>query len=114
MGFLRFYDIYLLFIVGIKILFIVSALGFFYYSHFAKTPNTLAKSTQFQTWKERTEFVFILSMTILLMYLFYPRREPTEIDRESRILLFIYGCILLINIVKKVHTYLVTNKLISF
>jgi len=113
MNFLSFYDTYLIFIVGIKILFLVSALGFFFYSHFSKSPSSIAKSSQFEIWKERTEFVLILSMTILLLYLFYPRKIPVPINRETNLLLFIFGIILLINIIKKVHTYLVNNKLIS-
>ena len=113
MNFLSYYDTYLIFIIIIKVLFLLSALGYFYYSYFSKSPN-VTKSLQFQIWKERTEFVFILSMTILLLYLFYPRKIPVPINRETNILLFIFGIILLINIIKKVHTYLVNNKLISF
>ena len=114
MNFLSFYDTYLIFIIGIKILFLVSAFGFFYYSHFSKTPASKAKTSQFEIWKERTEFVFISSMTLLLLYLFFPRKIPIPINRETNLLLFIFGCILLINIMKKIHTYLVNNKLISF
>lgn len=114
MNFLSFYDTYLIFIVGIKILFLVSAFGFFYYSHFSKSPVSISKTSQFEIWKERTEDVFITSMTILLLYLFFPRKIPIVINRETNLLLFIFGCILLINIIKKIHTYLVKNKLISF
>ena len=101
MNYLSYYDTYLIFIVGVKILFLLSALGYFYYSHFSKSPVTAAKTLQFQLWKERTESIFILSMTILLLYLFYPRKIPIVTNRETNLLLFIFGCILLIDIVKK-------------
>ena len=105
MNFLSFYDTYLIFIIGIKILFLVSALGFFFYSHFSKTPSNIAKSSQFEIWKQRTEFIFILSMTILLLYLFFPRTIPIPINHETNLLLFIFACILLINIIKKIYTF---------
>jgi|Laugresubdmm15sn_1035100.scaffolds.fasta_scaffold00015_60 hypothetical protein len=103
MNFLSYYDTYLIFIIGIKILFLISALGLFYYSHFSNSSSSLAKSLQFELWKERTEFIFILSMTILLLYLFYPRKTPITINRETNLLLFIYGCILIVELIKKAY-----------
>ena len=103
MNFLSYYDTYLIFIISIKILFLISAVELFYYSHFSKSSDSLAKSAQFELWKQRTEFVFILSMTILLLYLFYPRKIPIAINRETNLLLFIYGCILLVELIKKAY-----------
>jgi hypothetical protein len=42
-------------------------------------------------------------MTILLLYLFYPRKIPIAINRETNLLLFIYGCILLVELIKKAY-----------
>ncbi len=47
-------------------------------------------------YKDQLEVVFVISMSILLLYLFYPRHiNPPEIDTQSRLLLFLYGIIIL-------------------
>ena len=99
MNFLSYYDSYLIFIIIIKLLFLFSAAEFFYFSYFSKSP---AKALQFEIWKQRTEDIFIISMTILLLYLFYPRKVPILINRETNLLLFIFGCILSTDIIKKI------------
>jgi len=93
-----YYDFYLIFIIIIKVLFLVTMIGSFYYSHISNSTNALNKNIQFHFWKERTEFVFLLSMSILLLYLFFPwRKKPIYIDKETHLLLFIFACILIIN-----------------
>jgi len=48
-------------------------------------------------WKERFEFVFVLLMAILLIYLFNPRKERmVMIDGETKILFYLFGFVLLI------------------
>ena len=48
-------------------------------------------------WKERFEFIFIALMSILLIYLFNPRSNKNiTIDRETKILLYLFGFILLL------------------
>ncbi len=48
-------------------------------------------------WKERFEFIFIAAMSILLIYLFNPRSNKNIVlDKETKILLFLFGFILLI------------------
>lgn len=45
-------------------------------------------------WKNRVEFIFTMLMSIVLIYLFYPRRKTQpNIDGHVRILLFLYGII---------------------
>ena len=101
MNFLSYYDTYLIFIIAIKILFLISAVEFFYFSYFSKSP---ALALQFEKWKEFTENIFITSMTILLLYLFYPRKSPIYINQETNLLLFVFGCILMIDIIKKAYS----------
>ena len=49
-------------------------------------------------WKEQVEFVFVIMMSLLLIYLFNPRTDRyLTIDRETRVLFFIFGFILMIN-----------------
>jgi hypothetical protein len=48
-------------------------------------------------WKERFEFIFILLMATLLIYLFSPGKERTVmIDGETKVLLYLFGVVLLI------------------
>ena len=48
-------------------------------------------------WKERFEFIFIILMSILLIYLFNPRKgEMVMINGETKILLYLFGIVLLI------------------
>lgn len=48
-------------------------------------------------WKERFEFIFIATMAILLIYLFNPRTDKSIlIDKETKILLYLFGFVLLI------------------
>ena len=48
-------------------------------------------------WKDRVEFVFIALMSLMLIYLFYPRStKPIIIDFETKLLLYLFGFILLI------------------
>ena len=48
-------------------------------------------------WKERFEFIFIALMSILLIYIFNPRTNNSIlIDKETKLLLFLFGFVLLI------------------
>jgi hypothetical protein len=92
------YDIYLLFIIVIKLFFLVFIIGSFYYTYISHSPNALQKSATFKFWKNRTEFIFSLSMSFLLLYLFYPwRTSNLVIDKETKILIYIYAIILILN-----------------
>jgi hypothetical protein len=50
-------------------------------------------------WKHMSEFIFILSMSILLIYHFFPDRsfiqKPILVDKETRLLFVLYGTILI-------------------
>ena len=82
---------FLLFIIFIKFVFIISALGHLILSH---TPNK-ELDAKFVYWKERTEFVFIACMAILLIYHFKPGHLK-PIEKETTILFFLFGWILLV------------------
>jgi hypothetical protein len=50
-------------------------------------------------WKHVTEFIFVLCMSILLIYHFYPTngiiQQPIVVDKETRVLFLLYGFILI-------------------
>ena len=87
-------DYYVAFLIIIKSIFAVSALGHLLLSH---TNSQLSKYDQsFIYWKERTEFIFIISMSILLIYYFCPFGSPAPMSIETKLLFFLFGCILIV------------------
>jgi hypothetical protein len=46
-------------------------------------------------WKERTEFIFVICMSLLLIYYFRPGHMK-PIDSETSLLFFLFGWILII------------------
>ena len=48
-------------------------------------------------WKERFEFIFMNLMAVLLIYVFYPKANRSElISKETKLLLFLFGFVLLL------------------
>lgn len=89
------YDIYVTFIFLIKIGFIVMAITHIYLKAKGEEKSDLDKKILY--WKERFEFIFIAFMSILLIYVFNPRVDRSIlVDKETKILLYLFGFILLI------------------
>ena len=89
------FDKYVTFVFLFKILFAILALLHLYFVIKGKANTATDKKVEY--WKERVEFVFIALMSFMLMYLFYPRStKPLIIDYETKLLLFIFGIIILI------------------
>jgi hypothetical protein len=78
-------------IIAVKVIFVMFAVAYLYLNA-KKDPR--APTARF--WKERLEFVFIFLMSILMLNLFYPRRPQQPLNYETRLLLFLFGIILLI------------------
>ena len=86
---------YVTFIFLIKIGFVLMAIAHIYLKAKGKGKSDLDKKIVF--WKERFEFIFIALMSILLIYVFNPRYDNINlIDKETKILLYLFGFILLI------------------
>ncbi len=90
-------DIYIIFIIFIKFIFIISSLGHVYLIHVSKTPNH-ELDEKFLYWKDRAEFIFTILMAILLIIVFNPhlKFDPKEIDTEMKLLMFLFGWILIV------------------
>lgn len=89
------YDLYITFIILLKIGFILLALThvYFKFKHQEHSPT----DEKVLYWKERIEFIFIITMALLLIYVFNPRSNNLElIDKETKILFYLFGFILLI------------------
>jgi hypothetical protein len=91
-------DIYIYFIVFIKLIFSIT---YFLHIYFIKVIPNSEKGQEIDPkivfWKERTEFIFIASMSVLMIYLFNPwRNEPLFINEETKVLFYVLGWVLLI------------------
>ncbi len=86
-------DFFIIFIIFIKILFILSAIGHLILSH-SSSAAAQKEDPKLLYWKERFEFIFIASMSILLIYHFKPGKNK-PISEETSILFFLFGWILL-------------------
>ena len=84
-----------LFIIMVKIVFVSSAIGHAILSQRADTSryssSTLDRRLMY--WKERSEFIFTIGMALLLIIHF---KFHVPIGRESRLLFFLFGIILLL------------------
>jgi hypothetical protein len=88
------FDKYVTFTFLAKILFLILSITHIYLK--IKHKNTTDVKVMF--WRERVEFLFITLMSFMLLYLFYPRaNNEIYIDFETKLLLFIFGIILLTN-----------------
>lgn len=94
MSFQSIYDKYLYFIFFIKIIFIISSIVIK-----IKPPLKNDKwLLKFQQWKENTEFIFMISMALLIIIIFNPFYNNLQyINRETIILLFVFGIIIIIS-----------------
>jgi hypothetical protein len=87
-------DYFLFFIILIKVIFVGAAIGHLILSHL-DNDKAQKLDPKLMYWKERTEFVFIISMSILLIYQFHPLLSKKPINDESALLFFLFGWILL-------------------
>ena len=89
------YDIYIISIVLVKIGFIGLAATHLYLKHTGKTNSKKDNNVLF--WKERFEFIFIISLAFICIIVFCPfYGDIVFIDKHTRILLFIYGFIIIL------------------
>ncbi len=101
---MKYYDMFIYFIIFIKVIFIFSKIGTKYYDHKLKNAkDEKEKSNMRETleklkyWEERAEFIFIACMSILLIYIFNPRwTVHPRINHETRLLFYLYGCIIIL------------------
>jgi len=95
--FSTFLEYFIFFIIFIKILFIISTIGDLIISHtHINNPNAQILDSKFLYLKERTEFIFIISMAILLIYHFHPPfAGKNQISKETSFLFYIFGFILI-------------------
>ena len=92
-------EIIIYFTIFIKIVFLVSAIGDIFFAHYQKTSSRSQDlELRFAYWKERSEFIFVFCMAILLIYIFNPRfnnQKYITIHKNLGVLFYLFGFILL-------------------
>lgn len=92
---MHFYNGYIYFIVLVKIIFILLSAYYVYLKAKGKTDQPI--TIRIKGLKEKAELLFIILMSILLIYLFNPRSNKLHmINNETQMLLYIFGFILII------------------
>jgi len=90
------FDIGITIIIILKVIFIILLITQFYFKY--KQPNNTKLLNNLDFWRNRIEFIFIFLMSLLLIYLFNPRiNRIYMIDTETRLLLYLFGFILIIS-----------------
>jgi hypothetical protein len=93
---MSYYNKFILCVFLSKILFVLC--GVWHFLLIRKNKGETQLSLKLASWKEYFEFIFLVSMALLSLYLFNPLDEiRPAINRETRLLLFIFGFIVLIN-----------------
>lgn len=94
MKFNKWYDYFIVFILLIKLIYGILISIHLYLKIKGRDGDKYDSKIVF--YKDQLEVVFVISMSILLLYLFYPKHvNPPEIDTQTRLLLFLYGIIIL-------------------
>ena len=87
------YSAFIIYIILVKVAFILLSITKIIVKH--KNPVNTKLIEKLEFWRERAEFIFIICMAILLICIFYPGIK-IQLDEETRILLYLFGIILLI------------------
>jgi hypothetical protein len=89
-----YFSMYVYLIFAVKIIFIILAL---YERTLKSGKKDMAKEEKVAFWKERVEFIFVLLMSLLLIYVFFPRANRINlVTGEVKLLLFLFGIVLII------------------
>jgi hypothetical protein len=92
---MKVFDVFIAFIFIVKIIFVFCAV--WYKALVKKGLGDTDKAQNLIGWKNNLEFVFLICMAIVCILLFNPFRRTLIIDRETRLLLFVFGIIVFIN-----------------
>lgn len=91
-------EIIVYFIIGIKLFFYSSAIGTVVFQHYKpESERSQQLYTFFSYWRDRTEFIYFISMAILLIVIFHPSyKNKKYINKEMGILFWLFGFIIII------------------
>ncbi len=88
-------DSFIRFIIFFKILYIFSTVYGYYLISKKKDNTQIYQDVEY--WKQRFEFIFMVSMSVLIVYFFSPLTgNVIRFDGETKFLFFVFGIILLL------------------
>jgi hypothetical protein len=93
-------DYFLFLMLIVKAIFLISAVGHVVTIH-ANNPNIQKHELLMRKISETTEMIFIFGMSLFLIYFFFPRRKSFPINKETALLLFAYGIVMLLGALKR-------------
>lgn len=90
-------EVVIYFIIVIKILFLITSVVHLLLSHVRHPSNKINKlDDKFLGWKSKTEFIFTILMSCLLIFIYTPWRDNTKyITGEMKFLFYLFGFILI-------------------
>jgi amino acid permease len=94
---MKFYKLFIRLIIIFKIIYVILASVHRYLKLTNQSYTTL--DTKLLFWKSRVEFIFIFLMSGLLIYLFNPFYNEMSMigkDKETKVLIFVFGFILIL------------------
>lgn len=86
------FDYFIIFIIIVKIIFILASIGHVILNNSGKNPDL---DNKLYSIKKQTEFIFVACMAVLLIYYFKPGNNK-PINKEISFLFFLFGWILII------------------
>jgi uncharacterized membrane protein YiaA len=93
---MNYFSAYIYSIIGVKVIFILLSITHIFLKIKGEMGSELDKKIIY--WKERIEFVFIIQMAFLLIYIFNPRLSHTNLlNFEVKLLIYLFGIILVIS-----------------
>ena len=91
-------QLFIYFIICIKIIFLASAIGSIFFKYYKKdSSHSELLDAKLYHWKDQTEFIYIISMALLLIFIFNPwYNHKKYIEEKMRFLFFLFGIVLII------------------
>lgn len=102
MQFRSFVDYFLGFMLVVKLIFLFTAVGHVITVK-SKNPKIQAQEGWTRFVSETTEMIFVFGMSFFLIYYFSPNRKVYVIQKETALLLFAYGIVMLVAALKRYH-----------
>jgi hypothetical protein len=92
-----FIEIFVYFIIVIKILFLITSISYLLLSHITNPSNKIKSlNVFFLGWKSKIELVFTILMSCLIIFIFTPWRDNTVfLTTEIKFLFYLFGFILI-------------------
>lgn len=91
----KFIPYFIFFIIAVKISFAIAYVGHIVLSHTETFLDDFIGEETLLYWKERSEFIFVICMSSLLIYHFLPGSDDMVVGNETKALFLYLGILLL-------------------